>query len=425
MRSLTTTAAMCHDASMGGAKGLMMEYEDRGYGSVDGSLCRGHLKDRYLSGHVEPSDLEDDSCLVCGQSSETLASLESLVGIVVSAMKFWYADPVDELPWDGREGGYQGEVLDTEDAISNLCGVAFNDDATEALCDALVENIDLEQWTPFGGGIDRDLMEYAWESYADDIRRGSRFVFANVSQYGAPTRVAKYLNQIVDAYVTGDEDLLTRIPQISVFRGRLVERPMEFEASARELGPAPSVKAAANRMSAPGISMMYASADPQTAIAEIAGHSVSPFAVVGHFENVRPLFILDLTGNPDISKAGSLFDPDCRERLRMIMFFDSFVEHITRPIIPDGRQHIEYTPTQVLTEYLRWTSPYPLDGIALPSAQTGAKTYVFFCGPDGVVDDEGDQESAMFRFIAAATSVYKVERTYRGEPYTMGCRRRA
>ena len=168
---------------------------------------------------------------------------------------------------------------------------------------------------------------------------------------------------------------------------------------------------------------MYASADPQTAIAEIAGHGVEPFAITGQFDSVRTLFILDLTKRPDLSKAGSLFDSSCWDRLRMIMFFDGFVEHITRPVIPDGRQHIEYTPTQVVTEYLRWTSPHPLDGIALPSAQTGEKTYVFFCGTEGIVDEHIDRTGAMFRFIPNGTGVYRVERSYRGELSSIGTKR--
>ena len=408
----------CHNSSMGGAKRLMMEYEERGYGLVEGSLCRDHLQDRYLRDTVEPSsDDEDNTCLVCGQSGDAMASLESLVKVVVAAMRVWYSDPLEELPWDGREGGFQGEVLDTEDVIRNLCDAAFTPDSSGDLHHALVDAIDLTQWTPLGGGADRDLMDYAWDVYADDVRRGSRFVFLMDvrDRYDAPTRVAKYLSQIVDSYVTAPDDLVTRTQDVSVFRGRLVEDPTQFEATAKQLGPAPSELAAANRMSAPGISLMYASADPQTAIAEIAGHGVEPFAITGRFENVRTLFILDLTKRPERSNAGSLFDPGNWDRLRMIMFFDGFVERITRPVIPDGRQHIEYTPTQVLTEFLRWTSPHPLDGIALPSAQTGEKTYVFFCGPEGIVDHETDRIGAMFRFVPNATQVYRVERSYHGE----------
>lgn len=191
---------------MGGAKRLMMDYEERGYGPTEGSLCRAHLQDRYLREATQLSNDDDAACLVCGQSDGAMASLESLVELVVNAMRFWYSDPLNELPWDGREGGFQGEVLDTEDVVSDLCGAAFTADSSESLCEALIEAIDLDQWTPFGGGTDPDLMNYAWDIYADDVQRGSRFVFLMDSQsrYGAPTRVAQYLNKIVDAYVFGD-----------------------------------------------------------------------------------------------------------------------------------------------------------------------------------------------------------------------------
>lgn len=62
----------------------------------------------------------------------------------------------------------------------------------------------------------------------------------------------------------------------------------------------------------------------------------------------------------------------------MARFLSSFINYITTPVIPDGRQHVEYAPTQLLTEYLRWVPQPKLDGIALPSAQTGERTYVLF-----------------------------------------------
>jgi hypothetical protein len=59
-------------------------------------------------------------------------------------------------------------------------------------------------------------------------------------------------------------------------------------------------------------------------------------------------------------------------------------------VIPDGRQHIEYTPTQVLTEYLRWMPENRIDGIALPSAQTGEKTHVLFFDSKAFADADRD-----------------------------------
>lgn len=94
----------------------------------------------------------------------------------------------------------------------------------------------------------------------------------------------------------------------------------------------------------------------------------------------------------------------------MMMFLDGFVKNITRPVIPDGRQHVEYTPTQVLTEYLRWASPHPFDGIALPSAQAGEKTYVFFRGPEGIIADGSERSDVMFRFVSNSSQIALVRR---------------
>ena len=128
-------------------------------------------------------------------------------------------------------------------------------------------------------------------------------------------------------------------------------------------------------MSPAGVALFYASADPQTAIAEIAGHGVEPLAVVGKFTNTRELLILDLTATPS---QISPFCIDLRQPARMARFLSSFIHSITAPVIPDGRQHVEYAPTQLLTEYLRWVPQPRLDGIALLSAQTRERTYVLF-----------------------------------------------
>ncbi len=397
---------------MGGAKRLAMELEERGFGEVDGELCLDHLIVPYLRSHV-PVATVGDSCRLCGLTDRPRGLIEDVAAIVVDAIRYWYADPIEGLYWDGREGGYQGILKGTPDVVDELCVGAFDPAVNDVLCSLLISAIEVEASTPWGAGSDLDPLEFAWQVYADDVARESRFVFPPSPRtgYGAPTRVARFLEQVL-IYVSADMDLLKRVEGLQVFRGRLVEDPTQFIASASELGPAPGNLAAANRMSAPGISLLYASEDAQTAIAEIAGHGVAPYAVVGRFDSLRQLFILDFTADP--APAGSPLDPAARTALRMSAFLSSFVEHVTRSVIPDGRQHVEYAPTQVLTEYLRWMSPHPIDGIALPSAQTGGKTYVIFCDRNGVADSATDRPGVMFRLAHDETVVYEVRRRYEG-----------
>jgi RES domain len=167
-------------------------------------------------------------------------------------------------------------------------------------------------------------------------------------------------------------------------------------------------------------------ASPSPGIAEIAGHGPQPYALMGAFRSTRQLRLLDLTRPPEFP---SYFDEAKHEELGLARFLRSFVDSITQPVIPDGRQHIEYTPTQVLTEYLRWMPENPIDGIALPSAQTGEKTYVLFFDSSAFAD--ADQAppprpaplpgipaipDPVFTLAKEDINVYQVKRSYGGAP---------
>lgn len=71
--------------------------------------------------------------------------------------------------------------------------------------------------------------------------------------------------------------------------------------------------------------MFYASADPQTAIAEIAGHGPQPYALVGAFRSTARLRLLDLTRKPTIP---SYFDKVRHAELGLARFLRSFVHWI-------------------------------------------------------------------------------------------------
>jgi hypothetical protein len=181
-------------------------------------------------------------------------------------------------------------------------------------------------------------------------------------------------------------------------------------------------------MSPAGIPLFYASADAETAIAEIAGHGVEPFAVVGEFRNVRPVRVLDLTRRPS---RPSPFDSSRRRESQMAAFLDLFVSSITHPVIPDGRQHVEYAPTQVLTEFLRWAPERKIDGLILPSAQTSRPTYVLFYDQAGfttvgqeeataprhaLLDFDESDDRPTFSLDPSDVTVYEVHRQYRASP---------
>jgi hypothetical protein len=242
-----------------------------------------------------------------------------------------------------------------------------------------------------GLGRGPDQIHYEWDRFSQAVKHESRFVFLE-GESADPS--IGFLRGLRD-YVDDKNGLVRTLPAGSaVFRGRLCDEPTAIGRSAQDLGPAPAARAGANRMSPQGISYFYGSSDIETAVAEIAGHGVQPLAVVGRFVTTRDLYVLDLTAPPSMP---SHFDRGRRREHRMLSFLGSFVAAITAPVIPDGRQHVEYVPTQVVTEYLRRIARVRLDGLVLPSARTAERTFVLFFDRDGVSDVGSPPESRSVR----------------------------
>ena len=188
------------------------------------------------------------------------------------------------------------------------------------------------------------------------------------------------------------ELFLTFPAHSTVYRARYCERD-QFLRTPQELGPPPPERAVvANRMSPPGIVVFYAALDAETALLETAT-APGRFAV-GEFRVLRALRLLDLTELPDVPGFFASI-PDSQPWGRLdAQFFSELVHDLTRPIARDDRVHIEYIPTQVVTEYCRMSFHHehnidPFDGIFYPSARnSGRPALVLFADRTAVVGIE-------------------------------------
>jgi len=103
-------------------------------------------------------------------------------------------------------------------------------------------------------------------------------------------------------------------------------------------------------MSPAGIVMMYVSEDAGTALAETVDQEGT--YVVGEFVTERGALILDLAELPE---TPSIFYevPDSMEYdpRQNLIFLHHIAREISRPIARDDRVHVEYVPTQVVTEF--------------------------------------------------------------------------
>jgi hypothetical protein len=86
-----------------------------------------------------------------------------------------------------------------------------------------------------------------------------------------------------------------------------------------------------------------------------------------------------------LSRLPSIFAQVRYERDHLL-FLRQFVESITEPVEHDGREHIDYVASQIVTEYFRhryrMDKKIALDGIIYPSAQRRCgRSAVIFAAP--------------------------------------------
>ena len=96
--------------------------------------------------------------------------------------------------------------------------------------------------------------------------------------------------------------------------------------------------------------------------------------------------------------APSIFDGvEANLERPAITFLHEFVADLTKPIVKDGSEHVEYVPSQVVTEYVRYRLVgkigEPILGIRYRSArvQNGVGCVLFFAQED-LQDPYGDHE---------------------------------
>jgi RES domain/HEPN/RES N-terminal domain 1 len=412
------------------------------FADAEGAVCLAHILDPALASKMHTLATER-ACIVCDRKASIAepafaVPFANVLGEIGAVLHRHFASVDDEaVPFDSEDWCYAGaDTYQTNEVVANICYGAFRDDVSGELIEKVVGEFPADiTWTDTRGADSPDGLDWEWEYFAETVQSRSRFIFVaggDLADHSrAPTESAAFLGRLA-AYVDGELGLIDDLEAGAVFyRGRLMDAPQALKPECAMLQPAPPAIAAANRMSPAGIQMFYASADAQTAIAEIAGHGPEPYALMGAFRSTRGLRVLDLTRK---AAFPSLFEEARHAELGLAGFLRSFVDRITQPVIPDGRQHIEYTPTQVLTEYLRWMPRNPIDGIALPSAQTGQKTYVLFFDSKAFADVDWESSGRLPASLAVGRRVdwspdftlakddihvYEVRRRYEGVPHSL------
>jgi len=353
-------------------------------------VCDRCFGDDTIKGFIKAntSHTECDFCGRQGDEQPIAAPLVDVADLINDSIAREYQRAVEILPWDSGEGGYQGRHFDSYDLLRDEIGLELpNDDGQ--LLQVLAECVGDEVWcerNPFSLREDEKLV-YSWERFSNLIKHERRYFFLYERrdrendydrEYLGPSKLLQFIGETVR-----DFDLIKTIKQGSLtYRARHLKSGENLQ-SPHDLGPPPKEKATwSNRMSPAGIVMFYASDDPATAIAEI-DDDPNVGIVVGTFRVTKAIQVLDLTRLP---ARPSFFDRDIGYDRYAVHFLHAFVESLAAKVEPGEREHIDYVPTQVVTEWFRTVFRYrdsPIDGIYYPSSQKrDGRSLVLFANRD-------------------------------------------
>jgi len=332
-------------------------------------------------------------CHYCGKQADhpIAAPLEDITLHMAACINRVYCDPAEVLPYESREGGYQGIVYNLYDLFEEI-GFDVSDNS---LRDDIYASFDLEDWAEKDWQVldPGQRLIYGWQTFSDAVKHERRFTFWSMGdphahpvydEHPDNMPVGKMLDRIADAVV--EADLLHELPtDTPLWRVRIHNASVSLNRDSDLSAPPRGCASQPNRMSPAGISMFYGSEDFETALAEtLDPHRVAGKRVTGGlFNPVRPLVVLDLFALPGVP---SFFDEDAFDLRYTLIFLRAFARNVSQPITRDGREHIDYVPTQAFSEYVRYrmkgAEGRAIDGIRFRSSKNGKACYVIFCAQE-------------------------------------------
>ena len=318
-------------------------------------------------------------------------SMDTVAEYFIKCLLREYDFSVNQIGWDGSEGGWTYTSWDAYELALDELELEFpQGNEGTLLPDLFGEYFDQDWCEANGYGLnDQEWARYSWDHFCKVVMQERRFFFLSSDRDPDNPEVyspGEVLRAIVD--YAQHMYLFIEIPSgTRLMRARLEGCKPHLE-TAEELGPPPAEKAKQpNRMSPAGVPMFYGCEEEETALKETK--SDRGYYAVGEFETLRPATLLDLTAIPPVP---SLFDsvPEGTEiqPRRMLKFLHHVAREVSRPIERGDREHIEYVPTQIFTEFVMGQvapGKSHVDGIKYSSSvHTGHASFVLFANQNNI-----------------------------------------
>ena len=352
-------------------------------------ICSKCVGEPYLKREIDRIG-EKALCYYCNNSwnTESINDLASRIETTFEQHFQITSDQPDSLEWSMmREGGYdwdragepaldaiaQAAVLEQEPAEDiRLVLEDRHDDFERA---AMGEEGPFDKSTHYEEAKVNDAEFRAdWAAFERSLKSETRFFSRS-----AEAILATIFDGVFDAQTRSGNPIVVEAglgsSLAALYRARVFQSQESFESALarpdREIGPPPSSFASAGRMNARGVSVFYGATEEAIALAEVRP-PVGSRVVVGRFDFLRRVRLLDIAAMRSVFVSGSIFEPGYARRLERAKFLETLSWRVTMPVMPND-EPFEYLVTQAMADYLADRDEHGLDGLIYPSVQGGGK----------------------------------------------------
>lgn len=341
-------------------------------------ICSNHIGDKYIKNEILKKGVKG-KCDYCGKTRSKVVKLSEVLKLIIVGIEYLTEDPVESRYLDKEaEYGFDGNIFSfdeglLEDIVKRLGIINTNELLNDI--DRHLNNPHLLYCYKDEFGSEGDFLKDNWERFKFIVKHKARFVFHDNSfsgdyYYKDPLYILGKIQELIK-----ENSMIVEIPKnTTLYRCRQHSKKNDI-GGAKDLVSSPFEYAKNNgRMNPAGIPMFYCSEDKKLTIQEVVNNSDknNTFYTIGKFNNKSSLKVVDLTRIPNLP---SVFDEKNNKYIESILFLKSFVEDAIKPI-NEKDSIIEYIPTQVVTEYIRYNKELNVQGLIYPSSKNRDKNNI-------------------------------------------------
>jgi hypothetical protein len=330
-------------------------------------VCANHLQDSFINKKIKEIG-NKGTCSYCNKN-RIVVELSELLKLIVVGIKYLFEDPSDSryLNKDGTHG-LDGNTFDFYDLWNgDYLDLRIGDTKLFEGIYSYLSNDSLycykDEYTS-----ESEYLDSIWTEFKETVKYNARFVFyfKNLFKgldYSDPIDILNKVQNSILKY-----NLISELPANTIlYRARQHSKPKDVS-KASEMASSPVFLSKANgRMNPAGISMFYCSRNKNLTLKEVVDFedTQKPYYTTAIFRNNEILRLVDLSFLPEL---GSYFDETVNRERETLTFLKDFIADISKPIDYND-SIIEYIPTQIVTEYIKFNPKLNVNGIIYPSSK--------------------------------------------------------